>query len=200
MEIDNEVVGVGILYESYDYDIFQQKTILETFAPLASVAIDHVRLFENTRLQLIRTEAIGEINRENCSSAGFDRIVSKICVTLIDTFNVKKAHLYKLNSSQQLSPVVAWENVDVVVVPGTQVAGDTVETSIARWCIDNQKTGFVKRTGNDKRESVEVHRIRAKWSLGSTSCVPLVHEKESWEVLFAHRSIDSRDFTDSEVK
>ncbi len=201
LKINSEVIGViGVLYESDHYDIYRQKIVLETFAPLASVAIDNARSNESIRNQLIGTEAIGEINREIYSSASFDRIVDKICVTLINNFNVKKTHLYKLNCSQLLSPVVAWENVDGSVVPSTQAAGATVEKSIARWCIDNQKTGFVKRTGKDKRESEEVHRIRAKWSLGSTICVPLMHEGKSWGVLFAHRSADSPDFTDGEVK
>jgi GAF domain-containing protein len=59
------------------------------FAPLVSVAIDRVRLFENTRLQLSRTEAIGEINRAIYDQSDFDRIVDKICITLIEKFDVK---------------------------------------------------------------------------------------------------------------
>jgi diguanylate cyclase (GGDEF)-like protein len=170
------------------------------FAPLVSVAIDRVRLFENTRLQLSRTEAIGEINRAIYDQSDFDRIVDKICITLIEKFDVKKTHLYKLDGDNKFVPVVAWENTDGVVVPSNQATGPTVEKSIARWCIDNQKTGFVKRHVNDKRESEEVHQLREMWRLGSTICLPLVHENKSWGVLYAHRSTDSQDFTDGEVK
>lgn len=200
LRLSNVVIGViGILYESDDIDVDGEVDMLEMFAPLASVAIDNARLHENTRMELSRTRIIGEISRAIYGTSSFDSIINRICTALIEVFDASKAHIYKLENDNTLNPLAAWELIDGEIVPSQQSGSAVVARSIAQWCIENQKTGFVKRGVNDPRESEEVHRVRAGWRLGSTICLPLVYEDKSWGVLFAHRAIDRTDFKENEI-
>ncbi|OED39964.1 hypothetical protein AB833_13180 [Chromatiales bacterium (ex Bugula neritina AB1)] len=199
LKLGDEVVGIiGIMYESDDRNIEEQVELLEMFAPIASVAIENAKLHENTRTELARTQATSELCRAIYGSASFDRIIDEICITMIDAFDSSKVHIYKLEENNVFTPMAAWENTPDGNVRTVQSGSVTVATSVASWCIKHQQTGFIKRGVNDERESAEVHRVRAAWRLGSTLCVPLVHENKSWGVLFAHRSIDCSDFTVSE--
>ena len=177
LKLGNRVIGViGILYENYDLRIEDQVEILEMFAPLASVAIDNAKLHENTRLELARTEAISKISRSIHLSASFDNVINRICTTLIDTFDATKAHLYRMETNGTYMPLAAFESVDGKILRTKQAGSEMVARSVASWCIENQRSAFIKRGVNDKRESADVHRIRARWRLGSTICLPLVHE------------------------
>ncbi len=201
LKLGDRVIGViGILYEDYEYRIEDQIEILEMFSPLASVAIDNARLHENNRLELARTEAISKISRAIYSETSFDKVIDRICTTLIDKFSANKTHLYRISEDGAFDPLAARENVGGKIVPTRQAGSETVEKSVASWCIKNQKSAFIKRGVDDKRESADVHQMRKKWRLGSTICLPLVHEGKSWGVLFAHRFIDRTDFTESELK
>ncbi len=196
LKLCDEVIGViGILYESNDFAVENQVDLLEMFAPLASVAIENATLYENTLTELARTQAISNISRAIYGAASFDDIIDQICITLIDVFDSTKVHLYKLEDDNSFTPLAAWENIDNAIVPTMQSGGKVVATSVARWCVVHQKTGFIRRGVNDERESAEVHRIRARWKLGSTLCLPLVYENKSWGVLFAHRSLERSDFS-----
>jgi diguanylate cyclase (GGDEF)-like protein len=199
--LGDRVIGViGILYENYDQRIEDQVDVLEMFAPLASVAIDNASLHESNRLELARTEAISKISRAIYGSASFDSIIDGICTTLIESFDAGKAHLYRLEEDGTYLPLAAWQKVSGRIQRARQAGSELVAMSIARWCIENQQSAFIKRGVDDPRESAEVHQIRARWRLGSTICLPLVHEDRSWGILFAHRSMDRSDFTEGELK
>ena len=201
LKLGQRVIGViGILYEHYERRIEDEVEVLEMFAPLASVAIDNARLQEKTRLELARTEAISRISRAIYGTASFDRIIDQICTTIIDTFDVSKTHLYRIADDGTYMPLAAWENVGGRVMPTRQAGSEMVARSVASWCIKNQQSAFIRRGVNDDRESADVHRIRAKWRLGSTICLPLVHEGKSWGVMFAHRFVNRSDFSESELK
>jgi len=201
LKIGNRVIGVfGILYENDINRIEDQVEVLEMFAPLASVAIENAELHEHTRHELARTDALSRISRAIYESDDFDIVIDQICTTLLDTFDACKTHLYKIENKGIFTPLAAWEKINGRVIRAKQAGAKMVARSVASWCIENQRSAFIKRGFNDVRESSDVHRIRARWKLGSTICLPLVHEDKSWGVLFAHRSVERADFTESELK
>ena len=96
-------------------------------------------------------------------------------------------------------PLVAWEEVDGRIRSAEQSDGDIASGSIATWCINTEETAFIKRGIDDPRESARVHQARSEMRLGSTVCVPLVHENKPWGVLYAHRRLDQHDFNDNDI-
>ena len=199
--LGDRVIGViGIVYESFHQRIEDQVEVLEMFAPLASVAIDNAKLHEKNRLDLARTEAISSISRSIYLSASFDNVIDHICTTLIETFDANKAHLYRIEDNNTYTPVAAWENVGRKILRTKQADSEIVSQSVASWCIENRRSALIKRGVKDKRESAHVHRLRDQWRLGSTICLPLIHGDKSWGVLFAHRTIDRADFTESDLR
>lgn len=200
--VKEKVVGVlGVMHKNDDIEIELQRELLEKFSMLLTVGIVNTELHENMAAELSRTEAISELSHLIYASADFKTLLDRVCITLVSAFDASKAHIYRYHESgpDSLEPVVAWEERDGVISPALQASGTRAAQSIATWCINNQKTASIPRGVDDPRESAEVHQARRDMNLGSTVCVPLIHGKTTWGILYAHRHLQQSDFTDSDI-
>lgn len=201
IKIDGKVVGViGVMYISYKVSAADQIALLEKLAQLVSVAIENAKLHETTKTELASAQAISDLSRSIYGTTNLEELLNKVCVTMVRAFNASKAHVYQCQTDQLLEPLVAWEENNGEILPATQADSRIASGSIAAWCVKHKESAFVPRGIDDKRESVEVHKVRKLMRLGSTICVPLVHNENCWGTLYAHRRIEQADFTDYEIR
>lgn len=200
LRVDNDVVGVlGIAYYDADSNLLKQLEVLQQFARLASFAIEKAILLADARAEVGRSEAITELSLAIHQSLSLQQLLEKACSSALEVFQASRANVLRLLPGNTLESAAAWECRDGIITPSASIDVVDAGQSIGRWCLDNCKVGFVARRVDEIRESRLVHDRRRHCNIGSTICVPLIHESVQWGVFYVERDEHVRNFRQSEI-
>ena len=198
--VENKVIGVlGGAFNSQEINIKYQAAILEKFARLVAVAIENTKLHQKNKAELANTESISKLSQAIYGSENLQSLLNSVCITMVRDFKASKAQIYQYASPSTFSPVIAWEQNNNGLESVPQISSAMIAESVGLWSIKHKETAFLPRGTNDSRESARVHELRQSLAIGSTVCVPLVHNHQAWGVLFIHRRLSQLDFSKSDI-
>jgi len=153
----------------------------------------------NQQVVAERHAAIGALTQSFSSAGNLREMIDGVCQSLLSAFNAKHATVCKLCQDGKFDLLAEWQRSATHIRRANFANMKLMSGSISQWCVENKKTGLVRRGVVDERDSAAVIKIRNLLGIGCSITLPLMHQDEVWGVLVLGKDKSEKDFTDVEL-
>lgn len=197
---DGAVIGVAVLgAEPTEKDFSTSIALVDNLAHLAGIAIASAQSMEQSRSELRRMRALGDISRQLASFDDANELIPFVSRALVDAMDIDRSSGYRVSSTDTLETEVVWIRDGSDVVPGEPVPATLTQETICQWCVDNNAFARIGRDEKDARESSRLHELRMMRNVGSTLCMPITSGRQALGALLVTRDRSRRNFDENEI-
>ncbi len=172
--------------------------LVESMAAQATVAIEHARLNEATRVALDEVQTLFELARALSMTRSVDDLLQKIVDTVAAKLPADRVTLFGIDLDEKriLHAHRGGRGADRVYL---EVGMDELLQGLTGWALRYGRPAVSPRGAVDERESEKVRQRRVETGAGSIVVVPLRHRGETLGTMTAINGVDDRDFDDGDV-
>jgi len=144
------------------------------------------RLVEATRTELKRSEMVGQLGQAIYTSTDIEDTLSLVCRQLLDLFDASEACVFNAKVGDDLLPSTAWRRDK----DGTRAVDiESISLNSNDICYETCETHQVMLNPRDGANKL----------VGSTACIPLIHNGTAVGVLMARRAPNAQEFSKSDI-
>ena len=171
---------------------------LESFAHMASIALDNTQLNERMLQDLSRSKALYEVSQVLASEANTKVKLKAICEIIHSVLDACWVVIDDYDAEQNDFEQVV--SVDAPDFPLQTLDHETyVEESLTLWVMRNKIGLLSSKYGVDEREGISLQRVRKKQGIGSITIVPLMMDNQVNSSFAVMRRLDQPDFNQDDL-
>jgi len=210
IKVHGKTTGVmGVVYESYSDGFLERAVEFEEFAQQVTIVVENAKLIENVRTELSRNQVLYKLSDALHTSKNVQTVLDCACEIVIHHCDTILVQIFRTNDDGSLY-LSAMESVSTTKRPECgekntrQKLVDTsvnelLDHALMKKCLETQKPQSVSRLSTETEMCESVYRARAKHGIGSSICIPLVHDDVVWGGFVAHRDRSKPDYTDADI-
>lgn len=210
IKVDGEVgVVIGIVYHNINEKFRERVVEFEEFAQQVTIVVENARLIEQAREEFTRKEALFSLSDALYKSNDIQTVMAIACGVVVDVCKAKCVDLYVVNDGQEpcvSATATVRDKEQEKTYTSAQKKFLILETRLDLYnqylvslCLEAHKPIFLSRLGSLPASNLALEEIRLGNSIGSSICIPLLHDEIAWGVLIAHRDTSKTNFTADDI-
>ncbi len=194
--VDGEVKGtLGVAYKREWPTIDGDLAVIEKYAQITRLALEHTLLHQKNKIELARTQAVTGIGQKLNSASDLQVMLDKACVKCITAFDAECIHILEYTNEKEFVKRSAWGLIDGKITSIDEVHTNIFKQSICQWSMDNYEMAILPEYYDDPRETEFIHQRRRQLKRGATIVIPLTHNNEVFGCLVMYRQAGTGNFT-----
>ncbi len=196
-----QVIGV-MGFATKEVTEFDEITIelLNSFAKLAAVTIDNIKLHSKVKEEAIRNESLFAISEAVHNSDRLDLLMSNIIEHVRVALGARWAMMYKIDTTKALvenvSTTLKEEEKDVLKI----LSYKELYEGLGGWAIKNKKAAYSLKGIRDIRESNDINKSIISHDIGSVLVVPFFYDGKVQGTIATINHINDPNFSQDDVE
>ena len=208
IKVHGHVLGViGVVYETYS-DMFMERVIeFEEFSQQITIIVENAKLIESVRIELARNQVLYKLSNTLYLFKDIQTVLEYACDIVIEHCDTKIMQIFQTDDDgtiylSAMAGVCEKEHTEGTVTQHTSTLNtidDILNPDLVQKCLETKKPILISRLSvtTDKQDSVFL--ARQQHGIGSSVCIPLVHDEIVWGAFVAHRDISKSDYSAEDI-